>query len=213
MQVSILGAHAAVKTYAFVCSKEGSSSAPDSLVLLPLLAPHTKLLGRCWIGLLRDYTAIRTQWATKMQPRYEPFLDGVQLAAVAEVVLPHLSECWPVVLEAVTIDVTPASQEDGINGDKKALSIKGIEIDDAEFKQIWALAILVISDDEREDAKSRRSITSFPSFNGRLVKGYPASNYQLVALRALRALCAKDFYRPDMLSVDLCQELLEVSMI
>jgi len=67
VQVSILGAHAAVKTYAFACSKEGSSSASDSFVLLPLLAPHTKLLGRCWVGLLRDYTAIRTQWATKIQ--------------------------------------------------------------------------------------------------------------------------------------------------
>jgi hypothetical protein len=183
--VSILGAHAAVKTYAFACSEEGSSNGPDSLVLLPLLAPHTKLLGRCWIGLLRDYTAIRTQWATKMQPRYEPFLDGVQLAAVAEVVLPHLTECWPVVLEAVTIDVTPASQEDDVNGAGKALPIQAIEINDAEFKQIWALAIL---------------------------KSDPASN-QLVALHALRALCAKDFYRPDMLSVDLCQELLQVFFI
>lgn len=65
--MSILGAHAAVKTYAFACSKEGSSSPSDSYVLLPLLAPHTKLLGRCWVGLLRDYTAIRTQWATKIQ--------------------------------------------------------------------------------------------------------------------------------------------------
>jgi hypothetical protein len=209
--VSILGAHAAVKTYAFACSEEGSSNGPDSLVLLPLLAPHTKLLGRCWIGLLRDYTAIRTQWATKMQPRYEPFLDGVQLAAVAEVVLPHLTECWPVVLEAVTIDVTPASQEDDVNGAGKALPIQAIEINDAEFKQIWALAILVISDGERH-AKLRRSITSFPSFNGRLLKSDPASN-QLVALHALRALCAKDFYRPDMLSVDLCQELLQVFFI
>lgn len=209
--MSILGAHAAVKTYAFACSEEGSSNGPDSLVLLPLLAPHTKLLGRCWIGLLRDYTAIRTQWATKMQPRYEPFLDGVQLAAVAEVVLPHLTECWPVVLEAVTIDVTPASQEDDVNGARKALPIQAIEINDVEFKQIWALAILVISDGERH-AKLRRSITSFPSFNGRLLKSDPASN-QLVPLHALRALCAKDFYRPDMLSVDLCQELLQVFFI
>lgn len=65
--MSILGAHASVKTYAFECSKDGSSSPSDSHVLLPLLAPHTKLLGRCWVGLLRDYTAIRTQWATKIQ--------------------------------------------------------------------------------------------------------------------------------------------------
>lgn len=67
VQVSILGAHAAVKTYAFACSKEGSPGSADGFVLLPLLAPHTTLLGRCWIGLLRDYTAIRTKWATKMQ--------------------------------------------------------------------------------------------------------------------------------------------------
>jgi len=67
VQVSILGAHAAVKTYAFACSKEDSSSASDAVVLLPLLASHTKLLARCWVGLLKDYTAIRTQWATKIQ--------------------------------------------------------------------------------------------------------------------------------------------------
>lgn len=66
VQISILGAHAAVKTYIFA-SSQGHLNAPDGVVLLPLLAPHMRLLGRCWIGLLRDYTAIRTHWATKMQ--------------------------------------------------------------------------------------------------------------------------------------------------
>uniref|UniRef100_A0A7I4AYL5 Uncharacterized protein n=1 Tax=Physcomitrium patens TaxID=3218 RepID=A0A7I4AYL5_PHYPA len=205
LQVSILGAHAAVKTYAFACSKEGPPKAPDSFVLLPLLAPHTQLLGRCWIGLLRDYISIRTQWATKMQPRYEPFLDGVQLAAVAEVVLPHLAECWPVVLEAVTIDVAPVSQ-----GDEKAPPVTGIEINGDEFKQVWALAILIISADERQGPNLGRSITSFPSFNRRILSSSPTSNHQLVALSALGALCAKGFYRPGMLSVELCQELLQL---
>lgn len=67
VQISILGAHAAVKTYIFASSQEERLNAPDGVVLLPLLAPHMRLLGRCWIGLLRDYTAIRTHWATKMQ--------------------------------------------------------------------------------------------------------------------------------------------------
>lgn len=148
-----------------------------------------------------------------MQPRYEPFLDGVQLAGVAEVVLPDLTECWPVVLEAVTIDVSPASEEADLNGAEKAPPSKGVEINDTEFKQVWALAILVISDDERQGANFRRSFTIFPSFNGRFLSSGPVANFQLVALRAVRALCAKGFYRPDMLSVDLCQELLQVGMI
>lgn len=145
-----------------------------------------------------------------LQPRYEPFLDGVQLAGVAEVVLPDLTECWPVILEAVTVDVYPALDEADANGDGKAPARNGVEINDTEFKQVWALAILVISDDERQGANLRRSFTIFPSFNGRFLSTGPVANFQLVALRAVQALCAKGFYKPDMLSVDLCHELLQV---
>lgn len=163
---------------------------------------------------LQNIDTLHLNWCTFRQPRYEPFLDGVQLAAVAAVVLPLLTESWPVVLEAVTLDVSPTpAQEDGLKVDTKTVVSRGLEINATEFKQVWAMAILVLSDDERQSTVSKRSITSFPSFNGRYLSSGPASNLQLVVLRSLRCLSAKGFYRPDMLSVDLCQELLQVGRL
>ncbi|KAH9566013.1 hypothetical protein CY35_04G109200 [Sphagnum magellanicum] len=211
VQVSLLGAHAAVKTYAFACSKEGSSHAPDGLVLLPLLLPYSSFLAGCWVGLLKDYTAICTQWATKMQPRYEPFLDGVQLAAIATLVLPLLTEAWPVVLEAVTVDAVPEVSEDSkVKANGNTGTGRHFVINASEYKQLWALAMLILMDTENQGAVLKRSSTSFPSSNGQLLIGDPTSNLQLVALNALRCLCAKGFYSSDMLSRDLCEELLQV---
>jgi hypothetical protein len=213
VQVSLLGAHAAVKTYAFACSKEGSSHAPDGLVLLPLLLPYSSFLAGCWVGLLKDYTAICTQWATKMQPRYEPFLDGVQLAAIATLVLPLLTEAWPVVLEAVTVDAVPEVSEDSeVKANGNTGTGRHLVINASEYKQLWALAMLILMDTENQGAVLKRSSTSFPSSNGQLLID-PTSNLQLVALNALRCLCAKGFYSSDMLSRDLCEELLQVRFV
>ncbi|KAG6542845.1 hypothetical protein Mapa_015749 [Marchantia paleacea] len=67
VQVSLLGAHAAVKTYAYACSQGNSKSSSDSVIILPLLAKHADVLGRYWIGILRDYTALRLHATTKLQ--------------------------------------------------------------------------------------------------------------------------------------------------
>lgn len=67
VQVSLLGAHAAVKTYAYACSQGNTKSSSDSVIILPLLAKHADILGRYWIGILRDYTALRLHATTKLQ--------------------------------------------------------------------------------------------------------------------------------------------------
>lgn len=147
----------------------------------------------------------------ELQPRYEPFLDGIQLATVAEVVSPHLNESWPVILEAVTINVTSDTpEEQNLNTNGKASPSASVEINATEYKQVWTLSIMILSDSQHQRASMRQSITSFPSFNGRLLISGPTSEYELVALRALQSLCTQRFHRPDMLSVDLCQELLQV---
>ncbi len=163
------------------------------------------------------YSAIcrfHDKFAYDVQPRYEPFLDGVQLAAIATLVLPLLTEAWPVVLEAVTVDAVPEVSEDSkVKANGNTGTGRHFVINASEYKQLWALAMLILMDTENQGAVLKRSSTSFPSSNGQLLIGDPTSNLQLVALNALRCLCAKGFYSSDMLSRDLCEELLQVRFV
>ncbi|BBN09583.1 HEAT repeat-containing protein 5 [Marchantia polymorpha subsp. ruderalis] len=208
VQVSLLGAHAAVKTYAYACSQGNTKSSSDSVIILPLLAKHADILGRYWIGILRDYTALRLHATTKLQPGYKPFMEGIQLVSIASMVLHFLSEVWPVVLEAVTVDAYPAGPS-GQPSEGKAAS--GIELSVEDFRQIWALAILVLSEeDDLAGERRRSSVTSFPSVDARFRVDKYEFTPQLAALHSLRSLCSEGFYDPQMLSVELCKELVQI---
>ncbi|XP_024543648.1 protein SWEETIE [Selaginella moellendorffii] len=208
VKAGLLGAHAAVKTYALACLKSGPEKAVVGNLLISLLGNHVNLLNRCWIGLLKDYTMVCTQFSGKMQQNYKPFLEGMESPAIAAKLQPHLHEVSSLILEAVAVDAVPASNALPI----ELSTLKPVELNNSDFLLIWALSVLILLNKGSKVSDRSHHARSFPSFSGRIMGNSPAgnANLQLVALRALRCLCSPSFYSPAMLSIDLCQELLSM---
>ncbi|KAL2632357.1 hypothetical protein R1flu_017043 [Riccia fluitans] len=210
VQVSLLAAHAAVKKYAFACVEGGRKSSADGDVILPLLSTHGDKLGRFWVGLLRDYTALRLHSTTKLPPGYQPFMEGIELVSIASMVLHFLLEVWPVVLEAVTVDAYPVGCSGPSVGGASS-STSGIQLSAEEFRQIWALSTLALSEKDQLVGETRS--TSGANFLYADVRsGIDKHEFipQIAALHSFRSLCSKGFYSPDMLSVELCKELVHI---
>ncbi|KAJ7552272.1 hypothetical protein O6H91_06G048200 [Diphasiastrum complanatum] len=217
VQAGLLWAHAQVKTYALA---ESSVNAGVGLIINPILRQHSSMLHHCWIGLLKDYTMLRTQLASKLQAWYTPFLEGLQSAAVASKVQSLLQNVCPTILEAVTVDAVPTrkSNDDTLSSDDP-LTTERVESSEADelkvenFLQIWLLAMLILADEDPRAVKSSRQTHSFHSFLGKSLEkdlGRSSEYLQTSALKSLRYLCQKPVYTMEMLSTDLCKELLQV---
>jgi hypothetical protein len=216
VKVSFLEAHARVKCFACAdviaddsrhASNGGSTPVtPVADVLKPLMRPHGATLSRCWVGLLRDYAAGKLLTSSTLG-KYQPFLQDSHSAAAMTAVRPYLEGAWVKVLEAVTIGVSPAGKPGGASSPatpvKKRNVFEGGEwgnaVDSKEFDQLWGIAVAVLTEG------------ALPAGGGAGGKaGVPPVELRKVALRGLRWLSAPEFCTHDMLSTDLCRELLQV---
>lgn len=208
VKVSLLEAHARVKCFACADVSSGKDDVsggstpgtPVAEVLRPLMRPHGAVLARCWVGLLRDYAAGRLL-TSPSAGRYQAFLQDSHSAAAMAAARPHLEAAWVKVLEAVTIGVGPSNQaappvksRDGFEA-----GAWGNVIDSKEFDQLWGIALAVLSEGAL--------LAGGPAGSG---PGASPAELRRVALRGLKWLSAPAFCTHDMLSTDLCRELLQV---
>ncbi|KAH9326227.1 hypothetical protein KI387_006405, partial [Taxus chinensis] len=212
VKIRLLAAHAAVKTYAYYCMKNGLNNT-EYLSLVPLLLKNSTFLGCFWIGLLRDHLFLHTHILSKRE--YKPFLDGIQSAAIASVVHPYLTEVWPVILQAATLDATPEKFEHDISPVTHSSHIM-VKLDTRDFYLLWGLAILILFEgrqEEKHEKLKQFSSSCTYSVNGKLAGEIPTHvSSQLVALYALQCLSNQGFYNQEMLSCKLCLELLQILM-
>ncbi|XP_057828164.2 protein SWEETIE isoform X1 [Cryptomeria japonica] len=213
VKIRLLAAHAAVKTYAYYCIKNGLSNTEYS-ALVPLFLKNSTFLGRCWIGLLQDHVFLHTHILSKR--KYKPFLDGIQSAAISSVVHPYLSEIWPVILQAATLDAAPAKFEHEMAPVMYASGHVMVKLETRDFYLLWGLAMLILFEG-RHEAKNEKlkqfSSSCTYSVNGKLAAEIPPPmSSQLVALYALQCLSNQGFYNQEMVSHKLCLELLQILM-
>ncbi|KAM0884443.1 hypothetical protein ACQ4PT_030980 [Festuca glaucescens] len=105
IKVRLLTAHAAVKcyTYQFLRAKE---NVPDEhQQLAPLLQNSSSLLGKYWVGALKDYMSISFGLHSKIN--HKPFLDGIESLLVSSKVHKYLDEVWALILQATAVDAAP----------------------------------------------------------------------------------------------------------
>lgn len=228
VQVSLLSAYAAVKIYAYSCMREHSEKAKEGTALLTLLASDLAKLKSYWIGLLKDFLMLQISKPSQLQSKYIPFLGGLLLPAVASIVQPYLDEVWPLIVEAVTIDVVPAASlavgscnsafEARVMGDSETLPQSSFQITSlsaAEFHPVWAVCFSTLC---LKDKQGRNKPFPSCSFHIRSYKPRSLGNIQalsdshVIALDGIQCLCKEGFYHPNMLSCDLCQELFQVLM-
>ncbi|TVU08978.1 hypothetical protein EJB05_42408 [Eragrostis curvula] len=215
IKVRLLTAHAAVKcyTYQFLRMKE---NAPDEYQqLAPLLANSSTLLGKYWVGALRDYIAI--SFGLHSKTNYKPFLDGIQSSLVSSKVQMYLDEVWALILQAVALDAAP--MEFDMNESEESLEqtfMSGrsmVKLERTEFKFLWGLSILVLFHAHQSVKNSAVKINldyrKDKKFGEFIVHGLDDPRPCDLMLSVLLPLTTEVFFTKNLLSVDVCLELLQ----
>ncbi|WCJ25388.1 HEAT repeat-containing protein [Euphorbia peplus] len=196
IKIRLLAAHASLKCYTFAFLRTNHSGVSDEcLALLPLFSKSSSLLGKYWLGVLKDYSYICL--CLNLKKNWNPFLDGIQSPLVSSKLLPSLEEAWPVILQALALDAIPlnadANVRTTVDNTSKSGLISGysmVELELKEYQFLWGFALLVLFQQQ-----------------------HPATNRQIIPFNAAKVfqfLSSERFFTADYLTSDICQELLQV---
>uniref|UniRef100_A0A0E0AA65 HEAT repeat-containing protein n=1 Tax=Oryza glumipatula TaxID=40148 RepID=A0A0E0AA65_9ORYZ len=201
-------------TYQFLRMKE---NIPDEhQQLAPLLANSSSLLGKYWIGALKDYSSI--SFGLHSRINHKPFLDGIQSFLVSSKAKEYLDEVWALILQATALDAAPLEFEMDDSEDTLGQTfISGrsmVKLDLTEFKFLWGLSVLVLCHTQPSMSNSAIKI-NLDRNNEKKIGGLvvcagldnprPCDQMLLV----LSSLTSQVFFSMNFLTVDTCQELLQ----
>ncbi|XP_049385527.1 protein SWEETIE isoform X1 [Solanum stenotomum] len=221
IKVRLLTAHASLKCYTFAFLKNQQKEITDEyLALLPLFSESSKILGIYWLCLLKDYSYIRTQSFPK--ENWKPFLDGIQSTLVSTKLLACLEEAWPLIVQAVALDAVPLNTYIKGSSETEEQSITDlisgynmVELGSEEFQFLWGFALLLLF--QGQDSVLGESRLHIGSVNTILSGGCVSDEVKSIALElcevalpVFQVLLAERFFNVGFLTMDSCQELLQV---
>ncbi|KAF3685530.1 putative T-complex protein 1 subunit zeta-like [Capsicum annuum] len=221
IKVRLLTAHASLKCYTFAFLKNQRKEISDEyLALLPLFSESSKMLGIYWLCLLKDYGYIRTQSFPK--ENWKPFLDGIQSTLVSTKLLACMEEAWPLIVQAVALDAVPLNTcikgSTEIENQSITDLISGysmVELGSEEFRFLWGFALLLLF--QGQDSVPGESRQHVGSVNTILCGGNVSDEVKSIALElcevalpVFEGLLAERFFSVGFLTMDSCQELLQV---
>ncbi|KAM3285916.1 protein SWEETIE isoform X1 [Capsicum chacoense] len=221
IKVRLLTAHASLKCYAFAFLKNQQKEISDEyLALLPLFCESSKMLGNYWLCLLKDYGYIRTQSFPK--ENWKPFLEGIQSTLVSTKLLACMEEAWPLIVQAVALDAVPLNTCIKGSSETENQSITDlisgysmVELGSEEFRFLWGFALLLLF--QGQDSVPGESRQHVGSVNTILCGGNVSDEVKSIALElcevalpVFEVLLAERFFSVGFLTMDSCQELLQV---
>ncbi|VAI89013.1 unnamed protein product [Triticum turgidum subsp. durum] len=215
IKVRLLTAHAAVKcyTYQFLRAKE---NVPDEhQQLAPLLANSSTLLGKYWVGALKDYFSIIFGLHSRIN--HKPFLDGIQSLLVSSKVQKYLDEVWTLILQATALDAAPVEfGADDSEDVHEHMFISGrsmVKLEESDFQFLWGQSVLVLfhshQSTENGSVKMKLDCSKENFFSNIVFYGLDNPRPCDQVLPVLLSLTTEAFFSKDFLSVDICQELLQ----
>ncbi|XP_052159222.1 protein SWEETIE isoform X2 [Oryza glaberrima] len=216
IKVRLLTAHAAVKCYTYQFLRMKENIPDEHQQLAPLLANSSSLLGKYWIGALKDYSLI--SFGLHSRINHKPFLDGIQSFLVSSKAKEYLDEVWALILQATALDAAPLEFEMDDSEDTLGQTfISGrsmVKLDLTEFKFLWGLSVLVLCHTQPSMSNSAIKI-NLDRNNEKKIGGLvvcagldnprPCDQMLLV----LSSLTSQVFFSMNFLTVDTCQELLQ----
>eukprot|EP00257_Ricinus_communis_P015345 XP_015573232.1 protein SWEETIE isoform X1 [Ricinus communis] len=221
IKIRLLAAHASLKCYTFALLRRHHSGVPDeSLSLLPLFSKSSSILGKYWIGVLKDYSYICL--CLNLKKNWKPFLDGIQSPLVSGNLLSSLEEAWPVILQALALDAIPSngdgSPRTAVENILRNNLISGysmVELDLEEYQFLWGFALLVLF--QQQHPKITRQIIPLSSAKSRYGGDLPTEETNPTALKlyeivlpVFQFLLSERFFAAHFLTAEICQELLQV---
>ncbi|XP_057993388.1 protein SWEETIE isoform X1 [Hevea brasiliensis] len=221
IKIRLLAAHASLKCYTFAFLRRHHSGVPDEyLALLPLFSKSSNILGKYWIGVLKDYSYICLH--LNLKKNWKPFLDGIQSPLVSSRLIPSLEEAWPVILQALALDAVPSNVDGGFrtaieNTSQNSLisNYSMVELELEEYQFLWSFALLVLFQ-QHHPAINRQVIclnTADVRYGGdSTIEETNSTTLKLyeIVLPVFQFLSSERFFTAEFLTADICQELLQV---
>ncbi|KAK9742494.1 hypothetical protein RND81_03G176900 [Saponaria officinalis] len=223
IRVRLLAAHASLKCHTYTFLRGHRSEVPDEyMALLPLFSKNSSMLGKRWIGVLKDCCFVSLNVCLKKN--WTPFLEGIKSPTVASKLKLCLEEVWPILLQAVALDAAPVS----VNGDldrscyqteenmpKDLLSgYSMVELQLEDFQFLWGFALLILFQGQNQPLEQQIIPLPAKSNYGRnsLIDDTKLPSLKLyeVVLSVFRSLSSEKFFTAGFLTIDICRELLQV---
>ena len=148
-----------------------------------------------------------------MQTQYKPFLSGLLLPAAVVIVQPYLLDVWPVILEAVTLNIHEGDIRDLAESNSIAELNVTVSLSMDDFHHLWALCFSILCQRNSENSKSLNS-NSFHSISSKINNHsiMLKDDFRLVALQGMKYLLEQGLEHPKLLSAQLIEELLQVML-
>ncbi|EFH64838.1 binding protein [Arabidopsis lyrata subsp. lyrata] len=215
IKIRLLAAHASLKCYIFTFLRKHHGDVPVEFeALLPLFSKSSDLLGRYWIQVLSGYSYVCL--CQNLKRSQCSFLDEIPPHTVSRRLQPCLEEAWPVILQALVLDAIPVNHSVEEFSDRSLISrhrMVTLEVEDYQF--LWGFAVLVLF--QGMHPASNMQVIPFSSAKIKCSgdSGINESSFQglkiyEIALPVFQSLSAGRFFSSGFLSIDLCQELLQV---
>ena len=133
----------------------------------------------------------------------------------------YLDEVWALILQATALDAAPMEFDMNKSDDLLELTfISGhcmVKLDRTEFEFLWGLSILALfhacKSLKNSSLKINLDFRQDKNFGGFIVEGLDDQKSCDQVLPVLLSLTAEVFFSNNFLSVDICQELLQVSLL
>lgn len=214
IKIRLLAAHASLKCYIFTFLRKHHGEVPVEFeALLPLFSKSSDVLGKYWIQVLRGYSYVCLFQNPK---RSFSILDEIPPHTVSRRLQPCLDEAWPVILQALVLDAIPVNHiVDGFS-DRSLISrhrMVTLEVEDYQF--LWGFAVLVLFQGMHPSSNTQVipfGSTKVKNSGDSSIKESSFQGLKLheIALPVFLSLSAERFFTSGFLSIDLCQELLQV---
>ena len=151
--------------------------------------------------------------------QHKPFLDGIQSLLVSSKVQKYLDEVWTLILQATALDAAPVEfGADDSEDVHEHMFISGrsmVKLEQSDFQFLWGLSVLVLFHSHQStvngSVKMKLDCSKENFFSNIVFYGLDNPRPCDQVLPVLLSLTTEAFFSKDFLSVDICQELLQVS--
>ncbi|KAM0896259.1 hypothetical protein ACQ4PT_023313 [Festuca glaucescens] len=215
IKVRLLTAHAAVKCYTYQFLRAKVNVPDEHQQLAPLLENSSTLLGKYWVGALKDYMSISFGLHSRIS--HKPFLDGIQSLLVSSKVHKYLDEVWALILQATALDAAPvefsANDSEDVHEHTFIAGRSMVKLELSDFQFLWGLSVLVLFHARQTtvntSVKMKLDCSKEKKFGDIVFHGLDNPRPSDKVLPVLLSLTTEIFFTKDFLSVDTCQELLQ----
>jgi len=149
-------------------------------------------------------------------PQQCSFLDEILPHTVSRRLQPCLEEAWPVILQALVLDAIPVNHSVEEFSDRSLISThRMVTLEAEDFQFLWGFAVLVLFQGMHPASSMQVIPFSSAKIKSSGDSSINESSFQglklyEIALPVFQSLSAGRFFSSGFLSIDLCQELLQV---